>query len=63
MQSEKTIEIFRSNQYLVLLAMPSNQNQYLIGTIVQSQGFYRIIVKCMINQLHNTGVRDHQCHT
>ena len=56
MISEQPKEKSKSNPLL------SNQHQFLLGTLAQSQGFCRIIVRCMINQLHQTGANDHQCH-
>lgn len=55
---QKYNNIFFLNQYLVLLpaSIP-------IGTLAQSQGFCRIIVRGMINQLYQTGANDHQCRT
>ena len=63
MQSERTKEKSKSNQYLVLLPFAFKPASILIGTLAQSQGFCRILVRwCMINQLYQTGANDHQFH-
>ena len=62
MISERTKEKSKSNQYLVLLPFAFKPASILIGTLAQSQGFCRIIVRCMINQLYQTGANDHQFH-
>ena len=62
MISEQIKEKFKSNQYLVLLPFAFKPEFKPSGTLAQSQGFCRIIVRCMINQLYQKGADDHQFH-
>ena len=59
MISERTKEKSKSNQYLVLLPFAFKPASHKLA---ESQGVCRITVRCMINQLYQTGANDHQFH-